>query len=91
MPHARYSTEEIGKRGREWYAQSIRARVETQENIGKIISIDIGTGDYEIDEENLKAAQRLLARHPDAAIYGIRIGYNAVYALGGMLTREEVG
>ena len=89
MPHARFSSEEIGKRGRQWYEQSIRARVETPENIGKIVSIDIETGDYEIAEENLLAAERLQARRPEAAIYGIRIGYNAVYALGGMLTRTE--
>ena len=89
MPHARFSSEEIGKRGREWYEQAIRARVETPENIGKIVSIDIETGDYEIDAENLSAVERLQVRHPDAAIYGIRIGYNAVYALGGMLTRTE--
>ena len=58
-----------------------------QDNIGKIISIDIETGDYEIDTDVLAPAQRLLAKKPDAAIYGKRIGYNAVFAVGGSLTR----
>jgi hypothetical protein len=89
MPHARFSPEEIGKRGRQWYAQTIRAQVETPENIGRIVCIDIETGDFEIADENLTAAERLQSRHPDAAIYGIRIGYNAVYALGGILTRTS--
>jgi hypothetical protein len=83
MGHPRYSGEEIGRRGQEIYDQTLRPLVETGENIGKIISIDIETGDYEIDDDLIKAGDRLLARHPDAALYGVRIGYDAVYAIGG--------
>jgi N12 class adenine-specific DNA methylase len=61
--------------------------VEVPENIGKIISIDIETGDYELADDFLAGAMRLQAKHPDAAIYGIRIGYNAVVAFGGTLRR----
>lgn len=85
MPHPRFSGEEIADRGEQLYEQSIRAQVETEENIGKIISIDIETGDYEIDADPLLAGLRLQARHPDAAIYGKRIGCNAVFAIGGGL------
>ena len=87
MPHPRFSSAEILRRGEELYERSIRARVETEENIGKQIVIDIETGDYEIDTDGLAASHRLLARHPGAALYGGRIGYNAVYTLGGTLTR----
>ena len=87
MPHSRFRNEEIDQRGQEWYDHHIRALVETQENIGKQIVIDIETGDYEIDENGLKASRRLLAKHAGAALYGLRIGYNAVYTIGGVLTR----
>jgi hypothetical protein len=87
MEHPRYSGEEIGQRGQEIYEQKLRPLVETEENIGKIISIDIETGDYEIDDDLVKAGLRLQSRHPNAAMYGKRIGYNAVYALGGSLHR----
>lgn len=87
MPHPRFSSEEIAQRGEQLYEQSLRGKVETPENIGKIISIDIETGDYEIDDDPLAAGRRLQAKHPDAAIYGKRIGYNAVFALGGTLVR----
>lgn len=86
MPHPRIRNEEIDRRGQELYDQQIRAQVETPENIGKQIVIDIETGDYEIDEDGLKASRRLMAKHPGAALYGLRIGYNAVYTLGGALT-----
>jgi hypothetical protein len=87
MPHPRYRGDEIARRGQKLYEQSIRSQVETEANIGKIISIDIESGDYEIDDDLVAAGKRLLTRHPDAALYGKRIGYNAVYALGGSLTK----
>ncbi len=40
--------EEIGRRGQEIYESRLRALLETEENIGKIVSIDIDSGDYEI-------------------------------------------
>ncbi len=89
MPHPRFSGDEITRRGEALYDQSIRALVETQENIGKIISIDIETGDYEIDTDVLAPARRLQAKHSGAAIYGKRIGYNAVFAVGGSLVRTS--
>ena len=89
MPHPRYSSVEITRRGQELYEQSIRNLVETQENVGKIVSIDIETGDYEIGDDLISTGDRLFARHPGAALYGARIGYNAVYAVGGSLVRTE--
>jgi hypothetical protein len=40
---------------------------------------------YEIDREDLAATERLLARNPHAMTYGLRIGYEAAYELGGHL------
>ena len=88
MPHPRFSSDEISRRGRELYEQSIRATVETGENVGKLVSIDVETGDFEIGEDgSVDAPQRLHAKHPGAAVYTLRIGYNAAYALGGVLER----
>src|SRR5438046_5700544 len=47
MPHPRISSEEIDRRGQELYERQIRDHVETQENLGKQIVIDIETGEYE--------------------------------------------
>jgi hypothetical protein len=83
----KYSGEEIGRRGQEIYEQRLRPLVETENNIGKIISIDVESGDYEIADDLLAAGRRLQQRRPDALMYGKRIGYNAVYAVGGSLVR----
>lgn len=87
MGHPRFSGEEIERRGQEIYEHRLRDLVETEDNIGKIISIDIETGDYAIAEDLIAAGRLLQAKHPDAAIYGKRIGYTAVYSLGGSLIR----
>ena len=86
----KYSGEEIGRRGQEIYENHLRALLETEENIGKIVSIDIESGDYEIADDLVAAGRRLQQRHPDAMIYGKRIGYNAVYAVGGSLVRTAL-
>lgn len=39
--------EEIGRRGQETYENTLRALLETGDNIGKIVSIDIESGDYD--------------------------------------------
>jgi hypothetical protein len=89
MPHPRYASAEITKIGNELYQNCIRDKVEIEENIGKIISIDIETGDYEIGDDPIVTARRLLEKHPDAPLYGTRIGYDATYALGGTLNRTN--
>jgi hypothetical protein len=88
-PHRRFSSEQIYERGEKIYAEILRSQVETEENIGKIISIDIETGDYEFSEAGdlLTGAMRLQAKHPTAAIYGKRIGFNAVIGVGGSTYR----
>ncbi len=85
MSHPRLSGEEIVERGKALYEREIRPLVEHHANIGKQLVIDVETGEYEIDDDGLAASRRLLAKHPHAALYGLRIGYNAVYSLGGAL------
>ncbi len=84
------SGEEIRRRGKEVYERLVRSLVETPDNLGKIVSIDIESGDFEVDEDLLKATDRLLIRHPGAPVWGERIGYDAVFALGaGSLSRTS--
>lgn len=79
----------IARRGQAFY-RSIREKVETRENMGKIISIDINTGNYEIDDNLLESSDRLQREWPDAVIWAERIGFSAVYAVGGTLTKVDL-
>jgi hypothetical protein len=87
MPHPRFSGEEIVRRGEELYEQSIRSQVKTDENIGKIVSIDIETGEYAVDVDPVVVGLLVQSKRQEAAIYGKRIGFNAAFALGGTLTK----
>ncbi|HZP84858.1 MAG TPA: hypothetical protein VFB21_24695 [Chthonomonadaceae bacterium] len=87
MPNTVLSPEEIGRRGRALYEQSIRDKVETEENIGKMVIIDVETGEYGVDETGLETSRRLHVKRPDAPLYGIRIGYNVSAAIGGVMER----
>jgi hypothetical protein len=80
MPIRRYSKEEFSQRGNALYESQIRSQVEA-DNHGKIVAIDIESGDFEVDEDTLVASDRLLLRHPDAQTWFIRIGHRAVHRL----------
>ncbi len=81
------SREEVALRGKALYEQSIQSQVENAQNVGKMVIIDIESGDYEVDDIGIVSAERLHAKHPQARLYGIRIGYNVAEALGGVMER----
>ena len=87
MPHPRFSSEEIAQRGEGIYDRNIRAQVQDSYE-GKILVINIETGEYEIADTTLQGADRLLAKHSDAPLYSLRIGYDAVYSFGGSTLRR---
>ena len=81
MPHTDYRPDEIAERGEQLYEQTIRDRVEAG-NKGKFVVIDVESGDFDVDADDLTATKRMLAKHPDAVLFGVRIGYPTAYTLG---------
>ena len=69
----RYSKDEFARRGDEIYERDLRSILE-KGNEGKFVAIDIETGAYEVDGNELVAADRLLTRAPNAQIWLRRIG-----------------
>lgn len=84
----RYSKEEHARLGQEIYEQKVRTQVE-EGNKGKIVAIDIETGEFEVAEDVLTASNLLLSHHPDAQTWFIRIGHRAVHRFGPRSTREK--
>ena len=86
MPYSDYPPGTIAARGKEIYQQQIREKVEPQHK-GKFLSVDIETGDYEIDgscwiTDDLSPSLRLLAKRPEAVIYSLRIRFRAAHRIG---------
>ena len=83
MPKAgpRYPKEEFARRGDAIYERDILPVV-TDADKGKFVAIDIETGAYEIDEDELAASDRLLARVPDAQTWLCKVGSRYAHRFG---------
>lgn len=86
VSHPRYSSDEIVRRGQALYEERIHAAVEPGHE-GKFLVVDIETGEYEIDADDLAALQRARSKNPDAALYIVRVGHRAAYRIGGSSLR----
>ncbi len=74
---------EVAARGKEWYERDIRHKVNTPENKGKALVINVENGEYEMDADGNLALDRARAKHPDALFLRMRIGYRAYGKMGG--------
>ena len=89
MPVASYSPEEVARLGNQIYQHDIRDKVLPQHK-GKFLVLDISSGDYEIDEDDLSAEEVLRARRPGGVFFGLRIGYTSAYTLAGRMVEEDI-
>jgi hypothetical protein len=71
--HPRYSKKEFAQRGNEIYERVVQPQL-TEEDGGKFVAIDIETGTFEVDVDEISASQRLLARNHDAQIWFRLVG-----------------
>ena len=82
VPVPKLGPEERAEFAETIYREKIRPTL-TEADIGKLVVIDVNSGEYEIDENDAEASRRLHERLPDAFGYCIRVGYSAVYFFGG--------
>jgi hypothetical protein len=78
----RYSKDEFARRGDAIYASEVRPRLKPADK-GKFAAVDIESGRYEVDRDELKAGNKLRARIPEAQIWIVRVGYRSVHRIGG--------
>ena len=76
------SGKEMAERADAIYEANIRSLVEPDQ-VGKMIAIDVESGDYEVADRSLDASLKLRERRPNAATFVKRIGFLYAYKLGG--------
>jgi len=86
----RDSAEEFARRGDEVYERNIRPQVDTEENKGKFVLIDIETGQWEMDADEMAASNRMDERLPNAQVWMVRVGSRYVYRIGAGRSRRFV-
>ncbi len=70
----KYPKEEFARRGEALYEEKVRPQFEPSHN-GEFAVIDIETGEFEVDANELDACHRLRARLPEAQPWLRRVGY----------------
>jgi hypothetical protein len=83
----RYNKEEFAHRGDTIYEKNVRPQLNADDE-GKFAAVDIDTGMYELDEDELAAGDRLRARFPEAQIWMVRVGSRYVHSFGGRNRRK---
>ena len=72
----------IGPRAHAIYDAEIRHIVEPEHH-GEYLTLDVTTGEYEIDADNLAGNLRMLERHSAKNLFTFRIGYPAYATFNG--------
>jgi hypothetical protein len=77
----RYSKEEFARRGDALVETQVRPHLTTADE-DKFVAIDIETGEYELDKNEMKAAERLRKRLPDPQIWLVHVTLGYLHRFG---------
>ncbi len=77
----------FAQKGEAIYRDQILPEISEETLKGKIVAIEVESGDYFIDEDSLKAITRAQTKHPAKMFYLKRIGYRAVHKSYGVVKR----
>ena len=84
MSHATTDHQELARRGRAYYDQFLRAKLEP-EHKGKFLALEVETGDYELGDSHLEALDKAEAKHPNSVFCILRIGPRTAGRIGAQL------
>jgi hypothetical protein len=83
----RYTKEEFAQRGDTLYESAVRPHLKPEDE-GRFVALDIDTSEWEIDNDDLSACNRLRSRFPEAQIWMVRVGSRYVHRFGGRKERK---
>ncbi len=76
-----YRKEEFARLGDEIYQRDIYPQLQSG-SVAKTVAIDIATGTWEIDDDEISACSRLEKRYPNAQIWIVKVGSRYVRRFG---------
>lgn len=88
MTPTHYTKEEVAARAKALYETEIRTRVEP-ENAGKYLVIDIDSGEYLIDDDEIALMKRAALKYSPYALYGLQIGRRTMGRVGKSLRKTQ--
>lgn len=78
----KYEKEEFARRGDALYEEVVRPHLKKKDN-GRLVALDIDSGEYEIGDDQLAICQLLRTRVPEAQIWTVRVGSRYVHKFRG--------
>ncbi len=78
---------EFAQKGEEIYKMRILPEISEEKLKGKFVAIEVDSGQYFIDDLDVKALTRAKREFPGKIFYVKRIGYRAVYKHHGIVKR----
>jgi hypothetical protein len=81
VPNTKRTLDELAALGGNIFDRQVRPALRPEDD-GKFVAIDVGSGDYEMDEDDYAAVARLRSRKPAADIWLMRAGYPTTYRMG---------
>ena len=81
------SREQTARLGKDIYERDIRHLVEADHH-GEVVAIDVGSGNYVLGENAIAASKGLRDQHPEARVWLMRVGHQALYHFGGSSLRK---
>jgi hypothetical protein len=82
-----WTTEEVVAAGEKLYQERIRSVVEIPSNIGKMLTLDVETGEYQIGINSAEGGLELKQKRPASRLFTLRIGYDVGVSFGGLSER----
>lgn len=84
----RYSKEEFARRGDRLVETKVRPSLKLADE-DKFVAIDIETGEYELDKNEMKAVDRLRKRVPDSQIWVVHVSLGYLHRFGGQIDENQ--
>jgi hypothetical protein len=84
-----WTHEKVAAIGQKIYDEGIKAIVETPENIGKMLTLDVETGEYRIGVNSIEGGLELKHKNPVARLFTLKIGYDVAVCFDGTSGRSE--
>ena len=87
MPNPPADREAFARQAEAYYERTLRTKLEPQHK-GEYLVLDVESGDYELDADEMAAIDRARAKHPDRLFYILRVGYPAAVFIGAKVSEE---
>jgi hypothetical protein len=79
--------EAFARQAEDYYARALRAKLEPKHR-GEYLVLDVESGDYELDADEMAAIDRARGKHPDRLFYILRVGYRASVFIGAKVSED---